>query len=1536
MIRERNNKFRRKAAIRSRLETLEPRQLLAGDLVINEFMASNGETLQDASGQYEDWIEIHNEGDADVDLRGWYLTDDADELDKWEFPGQVLGAGEYLVVFASGRDISNAGAELHTNFKLTTEGEYLALSQDSPTAENPSRIEVSSEFAPDFGPQLQDVSFGNNLYYENPSPGAANTGGVEGFLIDDISLSHEHGFYDAAFQLTIDSATEGTTIRYTLDGTEPTEESDAYIGPINVNQTTVLRARSFKAGSDPSNVKTASFLMISDILQQSSSAPSGWPSSRNISGQTMNYGMDPDIVNSDTWGPQLEAALKQVPSFSIVMDIDDLLHSSTGIYTHAGNRGRNWERPVSIESIDPLGNQDGFTENAGLRIRGGFSRTDSNPKHSFRLFFREEYGASKLNYPLFGDEGVSEFDGFDLRTTQNYSWAFQGDSRNAFVRDVFSRDLQRDLGHPYTRSRYHHLYINGTYWGLYQTQERSEASFAASYLGGSSDDYDVIKSAGSAGSYQNEATDGNTQAYRRLSRLFYQDGGLGDSNMEDYWRAQGMNPDGTRNPEYERLLDVDSVIDYMMLTYFTGDRDGPGSKFTRPRVNNYFAIINRENPDGFKFFEHDSEHSLDTGENDMVNPLTTGGAEFRYFNPHWMHEQLAANNSIYRRRFADRIYEQVFNDGLLAPENAKRLIDSRAAEFDMAIIAESARWGDAQRGSPYTKTNWLNSVEAAKAFMDTRANVLLAQLRGQQWYPETNAPMFAVNETLQHGGRLSSDDKISFVATASTSFSTILPRRSTWKYLDNGSNQRTAWRQPEFDDSSWESGAAELGYGDTQQTTVGFGPDSGDKYPTTYFRKTFDVADATAYETLQLRLQRDDGAVVYLNGQEVVRTNMPGGTINFDTYAAGTVGGGDETTFFEFDIDLARLRTGSNTLAVEIHQGNGGSSDISFDLELRGGTFNPAGGEVYYTLDGSDPVLANDQVNPNAILYDGTPFSLDRTVTMKSRLLDNAEWSPLASTEFLLDRAARPGDLTVTELNYNPHRALTGYGELDVDKDNFEFVEIQSTSSERIDLTGVRFATVVDDQGASEGIEFVFGTQAIDPGERIVLVKNRAAFASRYGDPIQLAEGTGESAGDGVYDGNLRNSGEMLTLLAADGATIQQFAYDDSGRWPGRADGGASSLELVNVEGDLSAASNWRNSSEFGGSPGALGTGPIRDVVVNEILTHTDLPQIDSVELLNVADSSVSVAGWYVSDGSDDYLRYPISIIQPPLSPGETLVLTETQLGFGFRGESADDVWLIEATLAGKPLRFADHVEFGASSNGVALGRWPEGDGSLFPMVTPTLGSANSGPARSQVVVSEVHYNPREAGGLTADQLEFVEIWNVSGAVADVSHWRLDKAVDFSIPAESRLQGDDRIAIVSFDPDAEPAVAAAFRSVYGIGDSVQLLGPYDGVLDNGGEKVELQRPEDLNQLGVGYVLVDRVDYDDAAPWPLAADGGGVSLNRVSPTAFGDFATSWNAASPSPGATPRLGDLPGDVNGDQVVNIQDVDLFVFGNSYGGRR
>jgi C1A family cysteine protease len=171
---------------------------------------------------------------------------------------------------------------------------------------------------------------------------------------------------------------------------------------------------------------------------------------------------------------------------------------------------------------------------------------------------------------------------------------------------------------------------------------------------------------------------------------------------------------------------------------------------------------------------------------------------------------------------------------------------------------------------------------------------------------------------------------------------TLIPPGSTWKYLDDGSDQGSAWTASDFDDGFWSSGPAELGYGDGDEVTeVGYGPNPEDKYITTYFRHTFTVDDASTVGGLRLRLLRDDGAVVTLNGAEVFRSNMPGGAIGNQTLASTCVGGSDEETFWEVSIGAEHLVSGSNVIAVEVHQCDPGSSDISFDLELSRSAARP-------------------------------------------------------------------------------------------------------------------------------------------------------------------------------------------------------------------------------------------------------------------------------------------------------------------------------------------------------------------------------------------------------------------------------------------------------------------------------------------------------------------------------------------------------------------------------------------------------------------
>ncbi|RIK74873.1 MAG: hypothetical protein DCC68_22275 [Planctomycetota bacterium] len=841
------------------------------------------------------------------------------------------------------------------------------------------------------------------VFFPTPTPGTANNVGVDVF-VGPTSFSVPRGFYSTPQQVNIVNMTGGVQIYYTTNGTDPytrnpttgviTPTGTLWNGqPLNISSTTVLRAAGLFEGAEPSRIATATYLFPADIaLQQPTGAmPPGWLS---CSPNTMIYGMDPNIVNNPTWGPQMEAALTQIPSMSIVTNIANLCDPSTGIYNHAGNRGRAWERPISLEMIVPEGYVDpvdpdtdqseGFQIDAGLRIRGGFSRTNTNPKHAFRLFFRGEYGESKLRFPIFGDEGVDEFDNLDLRTSQNYSWAFQNSGENTMARDELTRVLMGDLGQEYTRGRYYHLYINGIYWGLYQSEERPEASYAESYLGGDADDYDVVKNDPRLVG----ATDGNTEAYIRLFNYFSQPGGLSDANLAEYFEAQGMNPDGTRNPAFERLLDVESLIDFMIMTYYNGTTDGPGSKFTRPQLNNWFAIFNRENPNGFQHIQHDAEHSFDTGDThapafNMVTPFVNNCGSFTTFNPHCQHEVLMETNSVYAQKFVDRVNEVFFDDGPLSTNRVVARLDELMSRIDVAMIAEAARWGS----SALNPTTWANAVATMRNWISTtrsgtggtgRVYEVIDQLRAVGWYPVVGNPIITPN-----GGHIDENTEISLSVPGTIVFNdtTIVSGvngQTIAKYLipADGSVDGV-WYTTGFNDTSWTSGALGIGYEDNNGaldypniTSTNVGSPAGGADVPIYLRIPFTVSD-TDVDALILRMNYDDGFVAYLNGTEVARRNFTGTPV-FSSVAGGAHNA-DATGGFE-DIDISSFKNllvaGNNLLAVHALNSNA-SSDLFMQPALvsRTQSMLDGAGQIYYTTDGSDPRSANGTPSPTAVSY---------------------------------------------------------------------------------------------------------------------------------------------------------------------------------------------------------------------------------------------------------------------------------------------------------------------------------------------------------------------------------------------------------------------------------------------------------------------------------------------------------------------------------------------------------------------------------------
>jgi hypothetical protein len=436
------------------------------------------------------------------------------------------------------------------------------------------------------------------------------------------------------------------------------------------------------------------------------------------------------------------------------------------------------------------------------------------------------------------------------------------------------------------------------------------------------------------------------------------------------------------------------------------------------------------------------------------------------------------------------------------------------------------------------------------------------------------------------------------------------------------------------------------------------------------------------------------------------------------------------------------------------------------------------------------------------------------------------------------------------------------------DARNLEFVELYNARSVFEDLTGWRISGDID-------YRFPDGFK-LQAGAFVVIAANPSDLQTVYGITNVL----------GPFTNALPNEGGVLRLRNNADAIRLEVSYEDNPPWPVAADGAGHSLVLARPSYGEDDPRAWTASELIGGSPGdvdAIRPTPLRNVLINEFLAHTDLPQLDFIELYNHANTAVDLSGCILTDDPATN-RFRIAN-GTSLGARTCLAFDENQLGF--RLNAAGETWFL---LNSNATRVLDAVRFGGQESGVSSGRSPDGAPTIRRLATPTFDYANAPWRVEDVVINEIMFNPIS---LESDQ-EYVELHNRSGATVNLSGWKFTAGIDFEFPPNTTLAAGG-YGVVAKN-------AARLRTNYPAGQLTtnNTFGDFEGTLKNGGERLALGKPDTIlstNLLGevstnLIHIVVSEVTYNQGGRWGRWADGGGSSLELIDPDADALRPSNW--------------------------------------------
>lgn len=1487
-----------------------------GPVVISEFVAENGGELRDFEGDTPDWIELHNISTNVVDLSGWRLTDTSTNLAQWTFPSVTLPPDGYLVVFASSKNRAFAGAELHTNFDLDKRGEYLALVQPDGS--------IADEFSPASPPQRLNISYGRETHSANflsldfndddsGETGAANT--EPGF--SSVTLSSNPATINGV-KVWLERLGGGTLDDRDRDVPLPTatltqdQLYDDFIYATGTNNGQGIRVR--LTGLPPNQDFT---------LKIWSCDPGGTTPGNRISEWIETASGLTNMLNP-----------RYVFDVTVPLTVDGQNTFTAPVRTTAAGE-------LQIEGRRIGGVSSGVYLNALQLIQERV--TDPQAEDVLRYFRPATPGAPNGA----GYVGVVEDTKFSVDRgfySEPFTVAISTATPGAKIYwTTNSSTPTPSNGYLCTGP----VPINGT------TLLRA-AAFLDGYL----------------------PSDVDTHSYIFLSQVLQQAAvqpGYPTTWQASYPADYGMDPNVVNHPKYSQTISND--MQALPIISIVSDHDG----FWGPvnGIYNHATSLGPqwEKPTSVELFRPDgrTEFVINCGIE------MQGGAS---------RDNVRTPKHSFRLSFVSKYGPTKLNyDWFGGPVRQFDTIVLRAIAFvdswptrysDTTPIPGTGMIGTRYRPetATYLRDGWMKASFRDMGHLAARGDYAHVYLNGLYWGLYNPSERLDASFFASHlGGRvgdwdvMAGDETYNFAElrdgtkaawSALTNLVTsgitdvgkyqavadlvdlenladymmlhMFAEAEDWPFHNWYAARRretngvpatkwifSVWDQDIVLDRLVRRDRVDVNYADTPSLIYA----KLREFPE--FRVLF--GDRIQKHMLgQGALSPENNVARFKKLAARIERALTGESARWGDAREFTIGANpgtgktftpDEwwrpeleklyTNFFPTlnSINLSRFRSRGlypNINAPELSH-PGGPVPAEFQLTISNP--NPSG-TVFYTTDGSDPRTPfSGAAAPGASAYD-SPIGFNTSTIVRARVLNGTEWSALVEGTYYL-----PQDLSalaLTEIMYNPLPLGATNGE------EFEFIELKNRGTNTLNLSGLTF---------SQGINYTFPNGSfLEPGSFWTLARNAAAFSARY--PGKTPQG--------IYSGRLDNGGETLALAHPGGAVVFSVTFADAPPWPAAADGyGFSLVPRSGVAGQAPEGGlSWRASAHPGGSPGADDPEPaIPQIVINEILAHTDPPQLDAIELFNPTEAEADLGGWLLTDDRGQPWKY--SIPQGTrIQPRGYLVIDSSQFNstpgavtsFSL-SSTGEDVYLFSAGAGAQLTGYSHAVSFGATFNGDSLGRVVNeaGDESFPIQITNTLGAANSGPRIGPVAMTEIQYHP------LAGWVEFIELLNTGASpvplfdpAAPTNSWKLSGA-SFSFPTNFVLAPGGMVLLVATNP-------AVFKATYAIPEEVAVLGPFAGTLQDSGESLELQAPDHPNTNGtVPYVTVERVRYNDKSPWPTMADGSGLSLQRRSLSTYADTPSNWLAAEPTPGRLLGTADSDGDGLPDDWERANGTNPFV---------